>query len=57
MDDDNRCEGKIILVFGVMCTVDVCSVLQCTVYGDVFSVCRLTMKCLPKTVYLVPFKR
>jgi len=31
--------GGIILVFGVMCTVDVCSVLQCTVYGDVYSRC------------------
>jgi len=23
----------------VMCTVDVCSVLECTVYGDVYSGC------------------
>jgi len=40
-----------------MCTVDVCSVLQSTVYADVFFARRLIMKCLPNTVNVVSFKR
>ena len=57
----------------LMCTVDVCSVLQSTVHAGVYSRCVLcvtihstadvffarclTMKCLPNTVNFVPFKR